>query len=78
MDAKTDMQNQVEEYRNTLQDFFSWLDTLIKRAENADKGRGMSIAQRVGILEQLTGEISQGKPKLLSITSKVNIRLGKG
>ena len=66
-----DMQNVVEEYRAMLQDFFTWLDTLLKRAECADKGRGMSIAPRVSILEQLTAETSQGKPKLSSISTKV-------
>lgn len=65
------MQNLVEEYRMMLQDFFSWLDTLIKRAESADKGRGSNIAQRVSLLEQLTAETSQGRPKLATLTTKV-------
>lgn len=65
------MQNAVEEYRITLQDFFTWLDTLVSRAETADRGRGMGIAQRVALLEQLTAESSQGKPRLAAITSKV-------
>ena len=73
LDKKMDMQNLVEEYRMMLQDFFTWLDTMIKRAENADKGRGNNIAQRVAILEQLNAETSQGKPKLSTITTKVNI-----
>ena len=71
LDKKMDMQNLVEEYRMMLQDFFSWLDTLIKRAENADKGRGNTIAQRVSLLEQLTAETGQGKPKLATLTTKV-------
>lgn len=66
-----DMQNLVEEYRMMLQEFFTWLDTLIKRGENADKGRGNNIAQRVALLEQLTAEASQGKPKLATLNSKV-------
>ncbi len=66
-----DLQNVVEEYRTMLQDFLTWLDTLVKRAESADKGRGMKIAQRVSLLEQLTSETSQGKPKLSSISIKV-------
>ena len=71
LDKKMDMQNLVEEYRMMLQDFFSWLDTLIKRAENADKGRGNTIAQRVSLLEQLTAETGPGKPKLATLTTKV-------
>lgn len=71
LDKKMDMQNSVEVYRMMLQDFFTWLDTLIKRAENADKGRGNTIAQRVSLLEQLTAETSQGKPKLAALTTKV-------
>lgn len=67
-----DMQNSVEEYRMMLQDFFTWLDTLIKRAENADKGRCNNIAVRVSLLEQLTAETSQGKPKLAALAVKVN------
>lgn len=67
-----DMQNLVEEYRMMLQDFFSWLDALIKRAENADKGKGNNIAQRVALLEQLTAETSQGKPKLSTLNTKVS------
>lgn len=55
-----------------LQDFFSWLDALIKRAENADKGKGNNIAQRVALLEQLTAETSQGKPKLSTLNTKVS------
>lgn len=66
------MQNLVEEYRMMLQDFFSWLDALIKRAENADKGKGNNIAQRVALLEQLTAETSQGKPKLSTLNTKVS------
>lgn len=71
LDKKMDMQNLVEEYRLMLQEFFTWLDTLIKRGENADKGRGNNIAQRVALLEQLTAEASQGKAKLATLNSKV-------
>ena len=71
LDKKMDMQNLVEEYRMMLQDFFTWLDTLIKRAENADKGRGNNIAQRVTLMEQLTAETCQGKPKLATLSTKV-------
>lgn len=71
LDKKMDMQNLVEEYRMMLQDFFTWLDTLIKRAENADKGRGNNIAVRVSLLAQLTAETSQGKPKLADLAVKV-------
>jgi hypothetical protein len=71
LEKKMDKQNLVEEYRMMLQDFFTWLDTLIKRAENADKGRGNIIAQRVTVMEQLTAETSQGKPKLATLSTKV-------
>lgn len=74
LDRKMDMQNVVEEYRIMLQDFFGWLDTLLKRAEGADKGRGMAISSRVALLEQLTAETSQGRPKLAAMTTKVHLK----
>ncbi len=77
LDKKMDMQNLVEEYRMMLQDFFTWLDTLIKRAENADKGRGNIIAQRVTLMEQLTAETCQGKPKLATLSTKVSNKIAK-
>ena len=71
LDDKTTMQNLVEEYRNSLQDLFGWLDSLAKRSENADKGHGMNISSRVSLLEQLTNESIEGKKKLEALTSKV-------
>lgn len=77
LDDKTTMQNLVEDYRNSLQDLFGWLDSLAKRSENADKGHGMSIASRVSLLEQLTAESVDGKSKLTALTSKVTFNCFK-
>ena len=65
------MQSKVDDYRLELQDLYTWLDTLGKRAESADKGRGLHIAQRVSLLEQLTAEANTGKPKLQALSTKV-------
>ena len=66
------MQTAVDEYRVQLQDFYTWLETVGKRAESADKGRGLHIAQRVSLLEQLTAEANTGKPKLQALQTKVH------
>lgn len=72
LDKKLDRQNCVEEYRLQLQDFYLWLDSLLKRSENADRGHGQNISQRVLLLEELAAESHQGKSKLAEISSKVN------
>ena len=71
LDKKMDRQNIVEEYRMQLQEFYTWLDSLVKRSENADRGHGLDIAQRVVKFEELTADSHQGKTKLAALSAKV-------
>ncbi len=71
LDKKIDRQNIVEEYRMQLQEFYTWLDSLVKRSENADRGHGLNIAERVVMFEKLTAESHQGKTKLAALSTKV-------
>ena len=54
-----------------LQEFYTWLDSLVKRSENADRGHGLDIAQRVVKFEELTADSHQGKTKLAALSAKV-------
>ena len=72
LDKKTDRQNLIEDYRLQLHEFYSWIDSLAKRSEGADRGHGQTTGQRVQLLEQLAAESLQGKGKLAAVSSKVN------
>lgn len=66
-----EMQNCVEGYRMQLQEFYNWLDSLVKRAENCDRGHGQKISQRLTLVEQLVSDSNQGKGKLHALSKEV-------
>ncbi|XP_046474495.1 muscle-specific protein 300 kDa isoform X6 [Neodiprion pinetum] len=63
--GKQATQDLIERYRSHVQDIQTWFDNLSKRADVVDKGSGLTIAQKISTVQEITAEFeSQGPGKL--------------
>lgn len=63
--GKQATQDLIQRYRSHVQEIQTWLDNLSKRVDVVDKGSGLTIAQKITTVQEITTEFeTQGPGKL--------------